>query len=1069
MYLTDKDGKPSSNFYAAFGGKAAGYLFLCNVDEDEVLEAIPTQESPMTHLSYSHKSKYLVSGSSDGIVRICSLESEKAKQGKDHSGMLSDYVEVGMHGGGVSCIATSFDESVIVTAASDGSCFILKNFLEEETVESRIKIPKEPALPLPTVVAAELPQFSEEITFKAHYSIEESKKKTDRDKKVSNAETKKAALREKVTEIRERFNALLTKNQDKPEVERLSRSEFLIDLNIQDMLDKKVADVLEETELEEAYENEKSRIGLEKLHKFFFEKIEVERIVLHAFKSKLATSTFRTTKLPPSVQQELDQIKEEAKAAEAEQEKKDGAAKDKEGQGIKPAKKRKDSNALEQSVAQDGKQAKKKEDKHTREVEKKLNKQEMRREQRRKRDMEWNAFNKTKPDEKFENPEDVAAIQTAIDNMGDFKLKSDPNYIAPEEERTNVDKKRRQLVLLDAKIHGIKMQFNKKLLSLRDLKKGLIEQISESNKKLTSLRKELKQTEQLFEPKMLPEEIPELRYEVKAKEIEDFIAKQEKEAAGGGDGGLGGFGGFGGAAKSAGAAAAAKKGPSLAGAAKVLGFAKKIRRSSLAGERRFSAIAEFRASDIEINEMVQMKRKLQHQVEKIENQIKVSVSDFDVNLDKLRQEKFMLQADLKMAEIRRIILVKELAILKECEKRDNLLINKMNNKAGEKGEIINKITNCTEKIEEKNSEINKVLEKKNKILAEFDSLVEDGSTFREQLQKIFLRKIKRHKKNAKRTEDFDSEEESDSEEEDEAEEICPPGCDQSLYEKVCDLREKRLDQEEIDVELKKQLETFNKEKESLKKKQNLINQSVKAINEEIISFQKEKQAKLNEIVLVVTLKMHQIEYLVESKLPLDLSEALVFPKTSLKRLEERVGELIEEKAQLKQEQKELRKQHKQMLRDNKVKEGRINELQSKARDIQLLKFGQLIDLDLLDKMGVNKTTEDLKENLMRQEKQFIQDLAQWNKKIESAKRDLADLTQENTNFLNKLAELTSSQRQIDLKLTRTQNELFTNPAAQRKKEIAARDHLIEVINSQAQQIDALKQEINLLRHKSGKL
>ena len=95
-------------------------------------------------------------------------------------------------------------------------------------------------------------------------------------------------------------------------------------------------------------------------------------------------------------------------------------------------------------------------------------------------------------------------------------------------------------------------------------------------------------------------------------------------------------------------------------------------------------------------------------------------------------------------------------------------------------------------------------------MAEFDSLVEDGSTFREQLQKIFLRKIKRHKKNAKRTEDFDSEEESDSEEEDEAEEICPPGCDQSLYEKVCDLREKRLDQEEIDVELKKQLETLTR-------------------------------------------------------------------------------------------------------------------------------------------------------------------------------------------------------------------------------------------------------------------
>ena len=65
--------------------------------------------------------------------------------------------------------------------------------------------------------------------------------------------------------------------------------------------------------------------------------------------------------------------------------------------------------------------------------------------------------------------------------------------------------------------------------------------------------------------------------------------------------------------------------------------------------------------------------------------------DFDKNLDALRQEKFVLQGDLKMAEIRRIILVKELAILKECEKRDNLLINKMDTKVGENGEIVSKI------------------------------------------------------------------------------------------------------------------------------------------------------------------------------------------------------------------------------------------------------------------------------------------------------------------------------------------------------------------------------------------
>ena len=1145
----DGGGEISHDFYASFGGKASGYVFLCNVDEDEVMEAIPTHDNAsMTHLSFSSQSKYLLSGSTDGVVRICSLQSGKdsqAKAAKDttHTGLLSDFVEVGMHSGEISCIATSFDESAIVTASSDGSCFIVKNFLDDDihsttsmavTAESPAnqftsarmmnKMQEPPQFPLPTLMAEELTQFTEEIHSKTHYSIEDSKQKTDRDKKLSNAETKKAALREKVKGIRNSFKALLDSNMALPEVEQLSRSEFLIDLNLQEMLDKNLSDCLKETELEEAFANEKSRIGLEKIHNWFFADVEVERIVLHAFKSQLSASTFRTSKLVHEVQKELDLIKEEhmkeekERLLESERNQRDGGDGGEGGELTETESSTGDASKVNTQSSKDvserrvskvnadgklssqsdggkagasaasaagggpGKDLSSKKEhgrEHAREVEKKLNKQEMRREQRTRRELEWKQFNKTKPDEKFENPEDVAAIQTAIDNMGDFKLKSDPNYIAPEEERMNVKKKRRQLLLLDAEIYGMKMAFNKKFLSLRDLKKDLIAQIGKSNEKLTSLRKDLKQQEELFTPQMLPEELPELRHEVSQSEIDNYLEEERNKAESAGGGG--GFGGFGAAATAAakGGASKAKEGSTkIANAAKVLGFAKKIRRSSLAGERRFSAIAEFRASDVEIKEMLIKKKFLQHHVEKIEEQIRKSITDFDRNLDALRQEKFSFQADLKMAEIRRVILVKELAILKECEKRDTLLKNKMDTKSGEKAEIINKINSCVEKISEKNSEINKVLEKKNKILSEFDSLVEDGSTFRDQLQKIFLRKIKRHKKNAKRTEDFDSEEESDSEEEDdddddwdedEAEEICPPGCDQSLYEKVCDLREKRLDQEEIDVELKKQLDTFNKEKESFKKKQNLINQAVKAINEEIISFQKEKQSKLNDIDLVITLKMHQIEYLVESKLPLDLGEALVFPQTTLKRLEERVGELIEEKAQLKQEQKELRKQHKQMLRDNKLKEGRINELQSKARDIQLLKFGQLIDLDLLDKMGVNKTTEDLKENLLRQEKQFIHDLAQWNKKIESAKRELADFTQENTNYLNKLAELTSSQRQIDLKLHSTQNELFTNPAAQRKKEIAQRDHLIEVINLQSQQIDTLKQEINLLRHKSGKL
>ena len=40
----------------------------------------------------------------------------------------------------------------------------------------------------------------------------------------------------------------------------------------------------------------------------------------------------------------------------------------------------------------------------------------------------------------FENPEDVATIKYAEENLGDFKLKSSPDFVIPENQRMNVYK-----------------------------------------------------------------------------------------------------------------------------------------------------------------------------------------------------------------------------------------------------------------------------------------------------------------------------------------------------------------------------------------------------------------------------------------------------------------------------------------------------------------------------------------------------------------------------------------------------------------------------------------------------
>ena len=111
-----------------------------------------------------------------------------------------------------------------------------------------------------------------------------------------------------------------------------------------------------------------------------------------------------------------------------------------------------------------------------------------------------------KPDDKYEDPQDVAAIAWAEKNMGDFKLKTDENYVVPEHQRINADKKRRQvlmavwdgssflrcrdvlcrgnavcnapqMVLLEESVHSIKMGFNDRFLALRDLKRRIVDSV----------------------------------------------------------------------------------------------------------------------------------------------------------------------------------------------------------------------------------------------------------------------------------------------------------------------------------------------------------------------------------------------------------------------------------------------------------------------------------------------------------------------------------------------------------------------------------------------------------------
>ena len=59
---------------------------------------------------------------------------------------------------------------------------------------------------------------------------------------------------------------------------------------------------------------------------------------------------------------------------------------------------------------------------------------------------------KSRPDENYEDPKDVEDIEVAKKEMGDFKLKSAPDYMVPKHLRVDTDKKRVQMIKLEYEV-----------------------------------------------------------------------------------------------------------------------------------------------------------------------------------------------------------------------------------------------------------------------------------------------------------------------------------------------------------------------------------------------------------------------------------------------------------------------------------------------------------------------------------------------------------------------------------------------------------------------------------------
>jgi len=148
-------------------------------------------------------------------------------------------------------------------------------------------------------------------------------------------------------------------------------------------------------------------------------------------------------------------------------------------------------------------------------------------------------------------------------------------------------------------------------------------------------------------------------------------------------------------------------------------------------------------------------------------------------------------------------------------------------------------------------------------------------------------KIKRRKKPLKDDDEEDYDDDDDDDESSEEEEMCPDKVEKAVWEKVLELRERRLDHDEVSAEFKAGIDRLQKENDQLQKKEKQATAEQQGIEQEIEAFQNEKQEKFNALDVVVMLRLDQIQCLVNDQLPLDQSECIVFTNKGLKSLEQK--------------------------------------------------------------------------------------------------------------------------------------------------------------------------------------
>jgi len=492
-----------------------------------------------------------------------------------------------------------------------------------------------------------------------------------------------------------------------------------------------------------------------------------------------------------------------------------------------------------------------------------------------------------------------------------------------------------------------------------------------------------------------------------------------------------------------------------------------------------------------------------------------TVEGFDSAIRDLCNEKKKLEVELKVLDMKFIIFYQELLELNSMEDRDVELLDKLEDCRNHKIQNINEIAEITAKFEVKEQEIAALESRKQELMDKFKELVPENSAHYDKLFEILNKKIKRKKPKQKDSddedeesdeydsdEDYDDDDDDDDDDEAEGMETCPPDCNMNTFDAVIQLRENRLDIVDESTEIDKIIDELQKKKRSLLNTQDSIDKDLKATEAEIQAFQKEKLKKLNKLTTSVMLKLDKVQNLVKSEgsnqpaipssswhddhedneeeadashhqneegfLQEEIPDSVLFTRERLAELKSRIGELRTECIEVSNRHKADRRKHKANIKTNEEIQEEKERLTKEFIDMQLLKFGKKINLDLLDASTPTLTVEELQKKYNDLEKRSIRQIEDCEDELRATKEQLKGAIKRNTILLNGIITLGKAQREHNKTLDSTNKQIFVQEEGKVGDDVVQMTgDLREKLEMNAREIETLKAEINLFRRKGG--